>query len=56
MKKVPWNEHMTVTSEKKIIIDPTLLNGEIQREVQYYEITMDNVQRAIAYLTQEGVY
>jgi hypothetical protein len=28
MKKVPWNEHMTATSEDKILIDTTLENEE----------------------------
>lgn len=28
MKKVPWNEHMTATSEDKILIDSTLENEE----------------------------
>ena len=29
MKKVPWNEHMTVSSESKITFDPGLQNQEI---------------------------
>ena len=33
MKKVPWNEHMTATSDDKILIDQTLGNEEAQREV-----------------------
>ncbi|CAD8047960.1 unnamed protein product [Paramecium sonneborni] len=55
MKKVPWNEHMTATSDDKILIDQTLGNEEAQREVQIYQITFANVQRSIAYLTQEGI-
>ncbi|CAD8136156.1 unnamed protein product [Paramecium pentaurelia] len=55
MKKVPWNEHMTATSDDKILIDPSLGNEEAQREVQIYQITFANVQRSIGYLTQEGI-
>jgi len=42
---------MTVTSNDKIVIDPTLGTEEVQREVQLYQITMANAQLAIAYLT-----
>lgn len=41
-KRIPWHEHMTVTSDKRIQIDQNGFNEDVQREIQFYSLTMEN--------------
>jgi hypothetical protein len=42
-KTIPWHEHMTVTSDKTVKLDSVGFNDDIQREIQFYNLTMENV-------------
>ena len=48
-------DHMTIVSDKKINVKELDVNDDIQREVQFYQITINNVQKGLVELEKDGV-
>jgi len=49
-KTVPWLERLDITSDKKVEMVASEVNDDIQREVAFYNITLENVKTGLTRL------
>lgn len=55
-QKMPWSERLVVVSEKNVELeDSSRINDDVQREVQFYNICIENVKEGLKRISDEGL-
>jgi rRNA-processing protein EBP2 len=56
MGRIPFTEHMTVTSSNPLVVPEGLaINDDLKREISFYNMTRENVKKGMEILIQAKV-